>query len=419
MKRQDIIKNHPYAIWQGKDNKWYTYLYDETKKNNRRYVKKSTIDKLYDAIVSDYRLHEKENNSKYTFKDAYDKWFDFEKDVAASDNTIYKYETDYRRFFEGRKLEEMPLEDITEEVLQSYIVKLIKELKLNQRACKALCGYIKHTLESAKINKKIDVNPFENIKVKSFYKHCVEKEKTIEQRTISEKEMVLLYQQFEKDHQKKPNYIPTYAVEFASLTGFRPGEISALEWSDLDMENQVIIVRKSEKFNRKTKEYFISKTKNTKERYMPLTKAVIDLLQRVWLIEKEYGYLGKFIFSNENGRVHSTVMSSCAKNKCKQIGIPCKCLYAYRRTFSSKLKCNGVSTTVVSSLMGHTEEVNENYYTYDITDLQTKQTFLEMVTNEISLSGAKKEAENHPNVPKRLAKVGTWESFTTSENPLF
>ena len=31
MKREELLKKHPYKIWQGKDGKWYTYLPDEGK----------------------------------------------------------------------------------------------------------------------------------------------------------------------------------------------------------------------------------------------------------------------------------------------------------------------------------------------------------------------------------------------------
>ena len=42
-----------------------------------------------------------------------------------------------------------------------------------------------------------------------------------------------------------------------------------------------------------------------------------------------------------------------------------------------------MSTTVVASLLGHTEEVNEQYYTYDITEMKEKQIMVGMVTKEI------------------------------------
>ena len=41
--------------------------------------------------------------------------------------------------------------------------------------------------------------------------------------------------------------------------------------------------------------------------------------------------------------------------------------------------------------MGHTEEVNEQYYTYDITEMQDKQTMVSMVTKEIMNAKNKKE----------------------------
>ena len=47
------------------------------------------------------------------------------------------------------------------------------------------------------------------------------------------------------------------------------------------------------------------------------------------------------------------------------------------------MKCNGVSTTVAASLLGHTEEVNEQYCTYDITEMQDKRLMVGMVTKDI------------------------------------
>lgn len=219
---------------------------------------------------------------------------------------------------------------------------------------------------------------------KTFYPHCKRIVKTAKERTVSGKEFGLLYQRFEADYRKKPNYIPTYAVQFASLTGFRVSEISALMWTDI--QNGSIKVDKSEKYNRATKEYWIGKTKNEKIRYMPLTDEIIALLYRLRTIQIEYDYLGDYIFQNEEGRIHAPTISACAKNKCIQLGIPVKSIHSYRRTFSSRLKCRGISSTVVSALLGHTEEVNEQYYTYDVTDIEEKKLMVGMITKEIASS---------------------------------
>ena len=91
----------------------------------------------------------------------------------------------------------------------------------------------------------------------------------------------------------------------------------------------------------------------------------IDIIKK---INPNYntGSLGKY------GRVHTNIISSCIKNKCRQLGIEEKGIHAYRKTLNSKMRCNGVSSTVAASLLGHSKEVNENYYTFDISDIAEK-----------------------------------------------
>ena len=155
MERQKILEAHPYKIWQGKDGKWRTYLPDDTKPHGRRLVKKVTQEKLQDEIIKVYHEPDTEQEQPVVFRDVYLHWLEFQTTMVGSPNTLYKYKTDYRRFFEGRELEKMPVADLNEEIIKYYIMGLVKELNLNQRSCKALCGYIKNTLQSAKVNKVI------------------------------------------------------------------------------------------------------------------------------------------------------------------------------------------------------------------------------------------------------------------------
>ncbi len=37
------------------------------------------------------------------------------------------------------------------------------------------------------------------------------------------------------------------------------------------------------------------------------------------------------------------------------------------------MKCNGVSTTAAAALLGHTEKVNEENYTYDVLSMDEKK----------------------------------------------
>ena len=51
IKRKELLEKHPYKIWQGKDDKWYTYLPDEEK---GRLLKKRKTEKEIEVIIIEY-----------------------------------------------------------------------------------------------------------------------------------------------------------------------------------------------------------------------------------------------------------------------------------------------------------------------------------------------------------------------------
>lgn len=376
-KRNEFLEKHSYKIWEGKDGKWRTYLPDE--RNGRKMVKRSSKKEIEEVVIKFYKQKQEQEKPK-TFSDAYKHWR-IVQDTLISANSIEKYNTDYKRYFENTDFLNKHIEKITEEDIKVFIVSTVKSKKLCKKACKTLFGYIKNTINSARINKMIFDNPIEFLEAKHFYKYCTESSKTQEKKLVSDEDMVRLYQQFYKDYQEQPEYIPTYAVHLATLTGMRVGEIAALSWKCI--MNSYIVINKSEKYNRQTKEYYIDTTKNGKDRVFPLTDEIRALLDMVKKIEMKNGYICEWVFANENGRIHAPVISSCSKNKCRQVGIDEKGIHAFRRTINSKLRCDGVSATIAASLLGHTEEVNGRYYTYDVSSIKEKAQIISNVNKKI------------------------------------
>lgn len=365
-KRRQLLEKHPYKIGEGKDGKWRTYLPDQ--ECGRKMVKRNSQKSVEDVVIKYYKELEEKEIIK-TFDETYQHWRSIQ-DNLISDNSIVKYTTDYKRYFEKTIFSKKNINEITEEDIKVFICETVKTKKLCKKACKTLFGYIRNTMNSARINKMIKDNPMEFLEAKQFYKYCTDILKPQEKRLVSDSDMESLYQKFREDYKKQPEYIPTYAVHLASLTGMRVGEISALSWDCV--KDTYIVIDKSEKFNRLEKEYYIDKTKNGKDRVFPITEEIRVILDLVKRVEMQNGYISEWVFSNKSGRIHAPIISSCIKNKCRQIGIDEKGIYAFRKTVNSKLRCNGVSATIAAGMLGHTAEVNEQYYTFDISSIKEK-----------------------------------------------
>ena len=122
MNRKNILNEvHKGKIWTGYSTSkgrnyqyWYTYLPDKQYKNNNRLIKRASREKLEDAIVDFYngKVTVKKENNKI-FKTVFKKWVEFKKQLV-SDNTIYRYNNDYNRFFKNTDFENTSVCDINE-----------------------------------------------------------------------------------------------------------------------------------------------------------------------------------------------------------------------------------------------------------------------------------------------------------------
>lgn len=378
MKREKMLTNHPFKIWQGNDGKWRTYITDV---NGRKMIKRAEKKDLEDVIIES--IKKVQQFEDITFKNRFVVWVQRQKDCGVSDNTISKYESDYIRFFEDCSFENMNIDMINDDIIIPEMIKRIKTKQLLFRAVKSMYGMLNGIFEKSIKDKLINDNPCRYIDVLTMKKYCaVSKKKTAQERTVSDEQMAKLYKVFENDHKEKINYITTYAVELATLTGMRAGELSGLSWENIDFKRKCITVTQSEKYNRKEKMYYISTTKNGKERIIPISKEIEKLLKQIKKVETQYNYLCEFVFANENGRIHARTISDCAVTKSRQAGIDIKSIHALRRTLNSKMRCEGVSSIVASSILGHTEEVNNSNYTYDVSSFDYKSSIISNINKQ-------------------------------------
>ena len=367
-KRKELLEKHPYAITKGADGFYRTYL--PKSDGGRKQIKRKYEEDIID-IVCEYWG----GDEIITFNTRFECWKKRQELCGRSNNTISKYESDYKRCISGDLIENMDIKKINEEVICLYIKRLTDRKEIPYRALKSLFGMIDGIFKMAVRDKVVDCNPCNYVDIQFFKQYCTEVEKkTSEQRTLSVDEKKRLIEKLNR------NTNPVkYAILLALYTGMRVGELSALKWECVDYKNGYILVNKSEKKDRITGEYFISTTKNDKVRKIPLTEDMIDVLRQAKKYCVDNDCISEFVFNDEKGLVHTTRISSAMRNYTMTSEFSStKSIHAIRRTLNSNMRCMGVPTTIASSILGHTEKVNELNYTYDVSNMDDKRNIIEL-----------------------------------------
>lgn len=129
-KRKELLEKHPYKIWLGNDNKWYTYIPDEEK--GRKLIKRSS-QKLIEDYVCSYWKEEMENP---TVKEVFYFWI--RQKIEYNDickGTFERYEKDFKRFFENELgFADKRIKSIKPDDIEPFIRKSITEYSLTAKS---------------------------------------------------------------------------------------------------------------------------------------------------------------------------------------------------------------------------------------------------------------------------------------------
>lgn len=359
MTKKQVLDLHKkmYNYWQGKNGKWYSYLPKEgVDKPKGKQIESISQEKLDNRIVEYYVNAEKEKknqeNSYPTFLEVYYMWLKV-KDLELDDNSIYKYNTDCKRFFVGTDFAETLINQINENTIRRFILETIKRLELCKETYRKFFGYIKNVIRYARIEKIIVDNPMEFLEAKEFSKHCAVAEHT-DKGYYTYNELAIILKALKDYYTNTPTYMPAYAVELAVYTGMRVSELATLKWSDV--ADGVISINKSAKHNRLRNEFSVGKTKTKKSRVYPIDEQITELLTRIRNMQTEHGILCEWIFTDGNGGyTHARNITDCMTRICRKNSLCGGGITKLRKTTSSDLQISGTPKSVVASMLGHTE----------------------------------------------------------------
>lgn len=260
-------------------------------------------------------------------------------------STFQRYEEVYRNYIKSSDIAGLKLTGITSLRLQQFYNKLSEEYSYTRinHLNTVLKTFFNWCIKSDYLLK----NPCLKVEIKGNKSDIVnEKRKKVE--ILSEEEISKI-----KEYIKETNMELIVLLDLA--TGLRLGELLALDWSVIDLENKNLRVERS------VKEVYVYDDENHRHletvfqipktphsfRTVPIPNTLVETL-------KDFDNKNGLVFHNEGGKpLRAKNIAYHWKKILKECNIPHKKFHTIRHTYGSILLKNGVDIETVAELMGH------------------------------------------------------------------
>lgn len=149
-------------------------------------------------------------------------------------------------------------------------------------------------------------------------------------------------------------------IQIAFRTGMRIGEILTLKWSDINFEENYLIVNRTLSVYNNGHVIINAPKTPRSHRAIDLDSVTISILKRIM---SENGTSNDFIFTKKNGEIYSR---QCVRlyELCDKAGIPRRNFHSLRHTHISYCLSHKIDITTVQSRAGHTDATTTLHYAH-------------------------------------------------------
>lgn len=367
-KKEYYLSMHHNKIWEDQNGKWYTYLPDESKPNNRRKVKKSSYEDLEKEIINFYKGIEKQAEQKSeTLRSIYPKWLKYKSAHTDATNSISRYNADWKRFYlSSPEIIDKSINTLTVMELDLWIHSLIKEYEMTKTCYYNMSMIIRQCFDYAVDQMGIiQENTFRKVKIETkLLKKTVKKDDDTQVFMIDE--TGIIFNSALMDFQNSPNNTAPLAVMLTFLTGLRRGEVVALKEDGISlntlevshMERETYDCSDIENIHYQGKEIIDGAKTEAGMRNVPLVPLAMEIIELVKEVNKRNGWYDEgFLFLNSKGnqmkswQVKYRIEKYCAENNIKR-----KSFHKIRKTYISALIDSHISLNEIRKACGHSDE---------------------------------------------------------------
>lgn len=355
MKREELLKQHSYEIWQSKDGKWYTYL---PAQNGGRILKKRKSKRDLENIIIDYY----KNQTEILLQDVFQEWISQKLEYGEIQKQTYdRYTTDFHRFFNNADIVRKDIRKITEDDLEIFVRETIRNLALSNKSYSGLRLLIIGIFKYAKKRKYTEISITQFLGDLDLPKKCFAK------KAVKDEESVFTDEEVEKISRyiKENPSILNYGILLAFQTGVRVGELCTLKYSDIQ-GNKLCIRRTEVRYRDQDGNYVFEVRESPKteagNRDIILNSEAQKTLKEI----RRLNPFGEFIFMKDGKRIKEKAFSVKIVKICRYVGIKERSMHKARKTYATKLINGGVDESIVIKQMGHTSiDCTKNYYYFN------------------------------------------------------
>ena len=345
-KRKELLSNHKYKIWQGKDNNWYTYLPDERK---GRILKKRTSRKSIEDEVIKYWKTQMENP---TIQNIFNEWNDRRRNLKKIDPATHlRYLKDFERFYGKEEgFGQKRIKAVKREEISMFLEEQISKHNLAAKAFSNLKCITKGMLKYAKRLGYISFNIEEmfydmDVSDSEFKKDI--KEDCEEVFSEDETPVIMEYLVDNKD-------IINLGILLMFVTGIRVGELAALKWVDYTQDS--LKIRRTETKYNDNNGKPVYAVKDFPKTQAGVRTAVIPK-DYIWIIQsiRNINPFGEYMFVSKGERIRTYKFRKRLYLICRYLKLPKRSCHKIRKTYGTILLDNHIDNRLIMNQMGHTD----------------------------------------------------------------
>ena len=357
--KKQYLEKHTFRIWQGSNGRFYTYLPDENARHGRVQIKRNQRSDLEDEIVRYYR----EQDQDPFIREIFEEWMAEKLAYGEIKKQTYdRYYTDFDRFFSGKKISEVHISHITENMLECFIKETIHDQSLTVKGWGNLRTLILGIFKYAKKKGRT------RISITNFMGDLQLSRNAFRKRVFTDEESVFM----DNEVAEIRNYINSQPPSIINLgillsveTGVRVGELSALKPGDI-RDHVINVSRTEERYKDENGHYVFRVREFTKGkngyRNVFVTDQAMDILSRI----REMNPGGEYLFMDNGDRIKGKAFTVKLEKICRYVGIQERSMHKIRKTYATRLLNGVVDEKLVTRQMGHTDILTtKNYYYFN------------------------------------------------------